>query len=47
MYAMDQILAALTPDVITALAWLVGGLIIGVTSLVGLFWLADSFDRWF
>jgi hypothetical protein len=44
---MNELLAALTPDTITQLAWLVGAFVIGGTSLVGLFWLADSFDRWF
>jgi hypothetical protein len=44
---MDQILAALTPDNLTLLAWLVGAFVIGGTGLVGMFWLADSFDRWF
>jgi hypothetical protein len=44
---MAEILAALTPDNMTLLAWLVGAFVIGGTTLVGLFWLGDSFDRWF
>jgi hypothetical protein len=44
---MAEILAFLTPEIITLLAWLVGAFVIGVMSLVGLFWLGDSFDRWF
>ena len=44
---MADILAALTPDNMTLLAWLVGAFVIGGTTLVDLFWLGDSFDRWF
>jgi hypothetical protein len=42
-----DLLAFLTPENITLLAYVTGAFLIGVGSLVGLFWLGDSFDRWF
>lgn len=44
---MDQILAALTPDVLTLLAYLAGAFVISATTIVGLFFVADYFGRWF
>jgi hypothetical protein len=47
MGEMDQILAALTPDVLTDLAYLVGAFVIGATTIAGVFFVADYFGRWF
>ena len=47
MGAMAELQAFLTPDNIMLLAELVGAFVIGATTLVGLFWLGDAFDRWF
>ena len=44
---MDQILAVLTPDVLTLLAWLVGAFVIGATTITGMLFVADYFGRWF
>jgi hypothetical protein len=47
MILMAEILAALTPENIQLLVWLGGAFVIGSTSLIGMFWLGDSLDRWF
>jgi len=44
---MDQILAALTPDNLVLLAYLVGAFVFGGTILAGMFFLADYFGRWY
>jgi hypothetical protein len=44
---MEEILAVLTPDVLTNLAYLVGAFVIGATTIVGVFFLSDYFGRWF
>ena len=46
MYLMADILAWLTPDNLTSLAYLAGAFMIGGMGLVGMFWLADSMERW-
>lgn len=44
---MDEILAALTPDMLILLAYLVGAFVFGGTILAGMFFIADLFGRWF
>jgi hypothetical protein len=44
---VEEILAALTPDLLNVLAWLVGALVIGGTVLAGMLFLSDYFGRWF
>jgi hypothetical protein len=47
MGEMDEILAALSPEVLMNLAYLVGAFVIGATTIVGVFFLSDYFGRWF
>jgi hypothetical protein len=47
MGEMDQILAALTSDVLILIAYLTGAFVIGGMILAGTFFLADYFGRWF
>ena len=43
---MDEILAALTPDLITLMAYLAGAFVFGFALLVCMFYLADNINRW-
>jgi hypothetical protein len=47
LYLMDELAALLTPEVLTAVAYIAGAFLVVATVIAGMVWVADNFSRWF